>query len=128
MLHCDPPRWECGNPRNPGSTAVRAETRVYRVGEPLRRARRDWPEGAQLVYGPGGPELTIFNRGIGDDLVDDVRRGPAEFALIVEPPVIVMAYRFGESSPWNDVPYSWHLQPERGRIIPSNPHAIDERH
>lgn len=127
MMHCDPPHWERGNRCNPVSKASRAETSAYRVGEPLRQGRRDWPEGAQLVFGPGGPELTIFHREIDDDLVEDIRRGPAEFALIVEPPVIVLAYRFGESSPWNDVPYSWHLQPEPKRVIPHEIRSAEER-
>ena len=48
---------------------------------------------------------------IREGLMDEVRRGSAEFALIVEPPVIVLAYCFGESILWTDVPYSWHLQP-----------------
>ncbi|MGP0067759.1 MAG: hypothetical protein ACLQGP_29715 [Isosphaeraceae bacterium] len=79
------------------------------------------------MFGSGGPELTIFQREIGDDLVDDVRRGAAEFALIVEPQVFVLAFRFGESISWDNVPYSWHLQPETRRIIPPEAHPIDER-
>ena len=127
MTHCFPSRWEFGKVRTQPSKLGRPENTVYRVGEPFYRGRREWPEGAQLVFGCGGPELTIFHRAIGDDLVDDVRRGPAEFALIVELPVIVLAYRFGESIPWNNVPYSWHLQPEQRRVIPSEVHAVDER-
>jgi hypothetical protein len=92
---------------------------VYRVGEIFHRNCRQWPEGAQFIVRPGGPELTLFQTEIRPGLVDEVRRGPAEFALIVEPPVIVLAYRFGESIPWSDVPYSWHLQPEQGRAIPT---------
>jgi hypothetical protein len=127
MTHCFPSRWEFGKIRNQPSKLSRPENTAYRVGEPFRRGRREWPEGAQLVFGSGGPELTVFHREIGDDLVDDVRRGPAEFALIVELPLIVLAYRLGESIPWNNVPYSWHLQPEQRRVIPSELHAIDER-
>jgi hypothetical protein len=127
MRHCFPSRWEVGKNWTGPSKSGRPENTAYRVGEPFRRGRRNWPEGAQLAFGPGGPELTIFHREIGDDLVEDVRRGPTEFALIVEPPVIVLAYRFGESIPWNNVPYSWHLQPEHRRIIPPAHHSIDER-
>jgi hypothetical protein len=92
---------------------------VYRVGELFRRDRHRWPEGAQLTYSAGGLELTLFHRQIRQDIVTDVRRGPAEFALIVDLPVIILAYRFGESIPWNDVPYSWHLQPVEWRVVPS---------
>jgi hypothetical protein len=92
---------------------------VYRVGELLHRGRRRWPSGAEFAFGPGGHELTVFSAGIGPDLVDAVRRGPAEFALVVEGPVIVLAYRFGESIPWGDAPYCWHLQPEFRRVVPA---------
>jgi hypothetical protein len=91
---------------------------VYRVGEFFHRGRHSWPEGAQFACGPGGYELTLFHAEIGEELVDDLRRGPAEFGLIVESPLIVLAYRFGNSIPWNDIPYSWHLQPKERRVLP----------
>jgi hypothetical protein len=92
---------------------------VYRVGELFHRGRRQWPRGAEFAFSPGGHELTVFSPAIGPELIDDVRRGPAEFALIVQNPVIVLAYRFGESIPWEDVPYCWHLQPEFRRVVPA---------
>ena len=92
---------------------------VYRVGELFYRGRRQWPPGAEFAFGPGGHELTLFHPAIGPELIDDVRRGPAEFALIVRPPVIVLAYRFGDSIPWEDAPYCWHLQPEFRRVVPA---------
>src|SRR5271165_692018 len=91
---------------------------VYRVGERFRQGHYNWPEGAQFTYGPGGLELTLFHKNICDDLISDVRRGSAEFALIVDLPIMVLAYRFGKSMPWNDVPYSWHLQLSEIRAIP----------
>jgi len=48
-----------------------------------------------------------------------VRQGEAEFALIVDLPLIVLSYRFGRSIPWDDVPFSWHLQPVSWRVVPS---------
>jgi hypothetical protein len=97
----------------------RAVAPVYRVGERFHRGRADWPAGSEFAFGPGGHELTLFRSGIGPELIDDVRRGPAEFALIVEQPVVVLAYRFGDSIPWEDAPYSWHLQPEFRRVVPA---------
>jgi hypothetical protein len=97
----------------------RAIAPVYRVGELLQRGRRSWPAGAEFAFGPAGHELVLFHPGIDPEVVDDVRRGPAEFALIVEPPVIVLAYRFGDSIPWEDTPYSWHLQPEFRQVVPA---------
>jgi hypothetical protein len=92
---------------------------VYRVGESFRRGQSSWPEGAQFTYSPGGHELTLFRSCVDEDVTNEVRRGQAELALIVEPPLIVLTYRFGASIPWNDVPYSWHLQPVSWRVIPT---------
>ncbi len=92
---------------------------AYRVGELFHPDHRLWPEGVQFNCGPGHYELVLFHAEIGADLVEAVRRGPAEFALIVEPQVIVLAYRFGELIPWQDIPYSWHLQPAARQVIPS---------
>jgi hypothetical protein len=98
----------------------RAVAPVYRVGERFSRRRREWPTGAEFAFGPGGHELTVFHPLIRPELIEDVRRGPAEFALIVRPPVLLLAYRFGETIPWEDTPYSWHLQPEFRRVIPAS--------
>jgi hypothetical protein len=92
---------------------------VYRVGELFHRGRRTWPEGSELTYSPGGLELSLFHHDICDEAVNEVRRGQAELALIVELPLIVLVYRFGESIAWDDVPYSWHLQPPSWRVVPS---------
>ena len=100
---------------------------VYRVGELFHRGRRVWPEGGQFAFSPGGLELTLFCSEISDDVVQEVRQGEVELALIAELPLIVLAYRFGEVIPWNDVPYSWHLQPASWRIVPSLDHSPQTR-
>jgi hypothetical protein len=100
-------------------SAKRPLVPVYRVGEFFRTGQYSWPEGAQFTYSPGGHELTLFRSCIHEDVVNEVRRGEAELALIVERPLIVLTYRFGASIPWNDVPYSWHLQPVSWRVIPT---------
>jgi hypothetical protein len=92
---------------------------VYRVGELFLRGHYRWPQGTQFTYRPGGFELTLFRRDMEPDLVTDMLRGLAEFAIIVDHPLIVLAYRFGDSLSWDDVPYSWHLQPAGEREIPS---------
>jgi hypothetical protein len=91
---------------------------VYRVGELFRRGHREWPRGAEFAFGPGGHELTLFRPAIGPELAEAVGRGPAEFALIVRWPILVLTYRFGEAIPWEDTPYCWHLQPEARRVVP----------
>jgi hypothetical protein len=100
-------------------SAKRPLVPVYRVGESFRRGQYSWPEGAQFTYSPGGHELTLFRSCIHEAVVNEVRRGEAELALIIERPLIVLTYRFGASIPWNDVPYSWHLQPVSWRVIPT---------
>jgi hypothetical protein len=91
---------------------------VYRVGEPLDHGRWSWPEGAQFSSSPSGYELTLLRSAIDSQVAADVTRGEAEFAVIVDLPLIVLAYRFGESISWSEVPYCWHLQPARGRVVP----------
>ncbi len=92
--------------------------RPYRVGELFLCGHRRWPEGTQLVLAPDRIELTLFRREPTARLLADVQRGEAELALIVDMPVIVLAYRIGEFGVWNDVPFSWHLQPTERRIVP----------
>lgn len=95
---------------------------VYRVGELFRLGRTKWPEGGAFTYSRGGLELTLFVSSIEatrNNVVYDVRQGEVELGLIVELPLIVIAYRVGQSIPWNDVPYSWHLQPMSWRVVPS---------
>jgi hypothetical protein len=111
-----------------GTVANRPIVPVYRVGEPFRPGFRTWPEGADYAYGPdGGHELTLFCPEIDEDIVNEVRQGQAEFALIVQLPLIVLAYRFGSSIPWNDVSYAWHLQPGWRRVIPEIDDAPEHR-
>lgn len=109
------------------SPSRRAVARVYRVGEVFHRGRRGWPAGAEFGFGPAGHELTLFEPAIGPGRAADVGRGPAEFALIVAPPVLVLSYRFGASGVWGEAPYSWHLQPEFRRLIPAAAVAAEAR-
>lgn len=100
---------------------------VYRVGALFRSGCLRWPEGGQFSYSRGGLELTLFRSEIDDQVIHDVRRGEVELGLIVESPLIVVTYRFGQSIPWNDVPYSWHLQPMTWRVTPSLESSVETR-
>src|SRR5262249_43257624 len=113
----EPAFWFQTGRRRP--TASRPLVPIYHVGELFQRGCRNWPDGAQFTYSRGGHVLTLFHSDIDEDMVCDVRQGEGEFALLVEPPVIVLAYRFGQSIPWRDAPYSWHLQPAGWRTVPS---------
>lgn len=90
----------------------------YRVGEPFQRGRRQWPIGTRYSYGHNGHELTLFLSPIHERLIGDLRFGEAEFALVVESPVLVLAFRFGQSCSWSDAPFCFHMQPTQGRVIP----------
>jgi hypothetical protein len=128
MKHQEVIEQEFWSKANRGYTSTKPSlVPVFRVGEMLQRGRIRWPEGGQITYSPGGLELTLFLSTIRDDIVHDVRRGEVELALIVELPLIVVAYRFGQSIPWNDVPYSWHLQPIPWRIIPHLGSSLETR-
>jgi len=105
-------------PPRPCTPPDRRSIPVYRVGEPLQPGRRRWPTGVQYTYGPGGHDLTLFLRDIDERMIQDVRFGEAEFAVITRLPVIVLAYRFATSIPWSDAPYCWHFQPAHWRTIP----------
>ena len=113
----------CGEQRRYCPSIVPA----YRVGELFLKGHRQWPEGTQIAYRPGEIELTLFRWEICDDLVTDIMTEPAEFAIIVDPPLIVLAYRFGKLFSWNDVPYSWHLQPAGEREMPPQFHSPETR-
>jgi hypothetical protein len=106
------------NPLPPYLTAQRTAVPNYRVGEPLQCGRRSWPAGAQYHYAAQGHELTIFHPDIDEGLIHDVKRGELEFALMVQHPVLLLAYRFGASRAWSDIPYCWHMQPSHARIVP----------
>jgi hypothetical protein len=100
---------------------------VFRVGELFQSGRTNWPQGGQFTYSPGGLELTLFRTSMSAEVVNAVRQGEVELALITELPLIVLAYRFGDAISWDDVPYSWHLQPASWRVVPSRGHSPDTR-
>ncbi len=88
-----------------------------------RSGRRE----ASLRTAPVGWNSILFLSDVRDEVVHEVRRGEAELALIVELPLIVVTYRFGHFIPWNDTPYSWHLQPMAWRVIPDSEPSLETR-
>jgi hypothetical protein len=111
----------------PSSTARHPLVPLYRVGEPLQRGRRHWPSGTQYIHGIRGHELTIFLPHVGEQLAENVKNGEGEFAVIAKLPLIVLAFRFGRSVPWSDVPYCWHMQPPHCRVIPPLEESAETR-
>jgi hypothetical protein len=72
----------------------------------------------QYNFRDGAHELLLWLGSPSPAEVADIRQGEAEFALVVEPPVIVLLYRFGRSIRWSDAPYSWHRVPAGQRTLP----------
>lgn len=100
------------------------EGHVYAVGQPYHPDRQQWDERYVYQFRGGHQELIIF---MDDPLpveVGAIQRGRPEFALVIEPPVLLFLCQFGVL-PWNDSPYSWHLEQEADRSIPLPPSPME---
>jgi hypothetical protein len=75
-------------------------------------------EGARYTYDVGEHELILTLRDVGDRQVEAVRRGEAEFALLLDDPLILIGARFGDAVPWTFASYCWHLLPRGARALP----------
>jgi hypothetical protein len=74
-----------------------------------------WPEPVQHVYGESGHELVLVYRLVTEREIAAVRWGQAAFALVVEPPLIMLVFRFGDAIPWSVAPCRWHQVPDEER-------------
>lgn len=91
---------------------------MLEVGEPYIAGRTSWPEAVEYNYRAGAHELRMFFDSPRAPTINSVRAGAADFALVVEPPVIFLLYRFAPAIAWSDAPYSCHLVPEDQRTLP----------
>src|SRR3954452_5676942 len=86
-------------------------------------ARTPSLEGAEYRYRLGRHRLTLALHGVPRRHQAAVGRAVAEFALVVEWPLLVFGYRFGNATPWSwAAPYNWHFAPPAERVVPA---AID---
>ena len=92
--------------------------KVFEVGKPYIAGRVNWPEGAEYNYHAGAHELRLFINSPSPKEIAAVSNWTSEFALAVEPPVILFLYRFVYGIDWRDAPYSWHLVPADQRTLP----------
>ena len=69
------------------------------------------PDGGRAEH-----ELVLFYRGVTDREVRSVEGGRAQIALVVEPPLIVLCYRFGDAIPWSIASYHWRQFARPGPI------------
>jgi hypothetical protein len=116
-----------GASRRRFSLVERPRVPSYRVGEPFLAGRSCWPTGAQYSFGAEGHQLVLFERAVRPGRVEDVRRGVAEFALLGASPVFLLAYRLGEATGWNALPYGWHLQHPESRAVPASTLSPEHR-
>jgi hypothetical protein len=82
-------------------------------------------EGTRYVFNQGGHELWISRRGLSDAQIRAFSHDEAEFALLVEEPVIVLCCRFGNELPWSFASYCWHLVPRLQRALPPSCYSTD---
>jgi hypothetical protein len=82
--------------------------------------RIPWLEGADYQYHLGSHQLILAIRGVTDRQEAAVGRDEAEFALVVEGPLLVFGSRFGVTLPWSwATPYNWHFAPPAERVVPA---------
>ncbi|MBV8232686.1 MAG: hypothetical protein JO329_22115 [Planctomycetaceae bacterium] len=86
---------------------------------PFREGRDRWPPGSHYRHHRGGHELIRVVRKIGDDHVAAFLRGRAEFALLVDDPLIIVCSRFGAALPWAEGVFHWHRVPRPERAWPA---------
>lgn len=99
---------------------------LYEVGKPYVPSRTQWPEAVEYNFRGGEHELRMFLGRPSPAEVVGISRGPCEFGLYVDGPVIFFLYRFpGAGLEWSDAPYSIHLVTEAERIEPEV-HVTDE--
>lgn len=99
---------------------------AYSVGSLYHPGRTSWPEGPHYNYRSGAHELLLFYARPSKAEIDDIRKGPCEFAVVERGSAVALCYRFG-GQPWSDAPYSWHLVPEGQRDLPSADLEADKR-
>ncbi len=81
--------------------------------------RIPWLEGAEYQYRLGSHGLVLATRGVTPHHEAAVGRAEAEFALVVEEPLFVLGYRFGDVMTWSwTAPYNWHFAPPTERVVP----------
>lgn len=82
--------------------------------------RISWIERANYRYHLGSHQLILAIRGVTERQRASVGRDEAEFALVVEGPLLVFGSRFGRTLPWSwATPYNWHFAPPGERVVPA---------
>jgi hypothetical protein len=85
---------------------------------------------AQPPADDSGYELVLVYQGVTDEEVSAVRWGRASFGLVVEGPLIMLCYQFGDSIPWSVAPCRWNQFPASERLTATwdDPHSGAQAH
>jgi hypothetical protein len=79
-----------------------------------------WLEGTEYRYHLGSHGLILATYGVDERHEAAVGRAVAEFALVVEGPLLVFGHRFGTAPAWTwAAPYNWHFAPPAERVAPA---------
>lgn len=103
------------------------------VGKLYMEGHTSWPESAEWNWAHDLNELRLFFRDPQTQEVQAVKRGKAEFGLVVEQDLIFLVFRFLPASPgqqgltWSDAPYSYHMLPQDRKVLPEQEVSPDER-
>jgi hypothetical protein len=76
-----------------------------------------WPEPPRATARDADHDLLLVFRGVTDREIRAVGFGQAAFALVVDTPLMVLCYRFGDAIPWSLAPYHWHRIPPAKRYV-----------
>jgi hypothetical protein len=79
-----------------------------------------WELGSHYQYRSDRHELTRVVDRVEEAHRTSFDRGIAEFALVLEGPLLLFCSRFGEALPWSGSSYLWHRLPRAERTLPSS--------
>jgi hypothetical protein len=82
--------------------------------------------GTYYTYNTGGHCLVMLMERPTSTEKQSVSRGPCEFGLVVDGPVIFFLSRFLPGVPWNDAPFSIHKEPQQQRMLPPLPEPEEQ--
>jgi hypothetical protein len=82
------------------------------------RGAAPWPLGSHYQYRSDRHELIRVVERIEDEHRASISRGVAEFALVLEGPLLVFCSRFGAALPWSGAAFHCHRLPRAERTLP----------
>lgn len=96
--------------------------RRYRVGEPWRPGVSRWEPDSSYNLDRDGHSITLIEPSPSRRLERAVASNPAELALVVVEPLLVLLCRFEPDAEWFCLPYAWPLR-QAGRAVQVVPPA-----